>query len=104
MYVLESGHGIPSRCNEQGSFPGGEFAANNPFTPDILVFNKNGQLIRGPIGKPTASGDEFQPAGPAIDIAFARAFKADGSPRPTPIKQPTLADKTTVHALSSWTR
>jgi len=70
VYVLESGHGIPSRCNEQGSFPGGEFAANNPFTPDILVFNKNGKLIRGPIGKPNASGDGFQPAGPAIDIAF----------------------------------
>ena len=75
VYVLESGHGIPSRCNEQGSFPGGEFAANNPFTPDILVFNKNGQLIRGPIGKPTASGDGFQPAGPAIDIAFARGLQ-----------------------------
>src|SRR5215471_2454667 len=74
VYVLESGHGIPSRCNEQGSFPGGEFAANNPFTPDILVFNKNGKLIRGPIGKPTASGDGFQPAGPAIDIAFLNGF------------------------------
>src|SRR5215831_17765167 len=75
VYVLESGHGIPSRCNEQGSFPGGEFAANNPFTPDILVFNKNGQLISGPIGKPTASGNGFQPAGPAIDIAFARGLQ-----------------------------
>src|SRR5215472_11276490 len=74
VYVLESGHGIPSRRNEQGSFPGGEFAANNPFTPDILVFNKNGKLIRGPIGKPTASGDGFQPAGPAIDIAFLNGF------------------------------
>jgi len=75
VYVLESGHGIPSRCNEQGSFPGGEFAANNPFTPDILVFNQNGKLIRGPIGKPTASGDGFQPAGPAIDIAFEHGFQ-----------------------------
>jgi hypothetical protein len=75
VYVLESGHGIPSRCNEQGSFPGGEFAANNPFTPDILVFNQNGNLIRGPIGKPTASGGGFQPAGPAIDIAFEHGLQ-----------------------------
>src|SRR6516165_10633993 len=40
VYVLESGHGLPSKCNEQGSFPGGAFAPNNPFTPDILVFNQ----------------------------------------------------------------
>ena len=38
VYVLESGHGLPSRCNEQGSWPGG--ASNNPFTPDILVFDQ----------------------------------------------------------------
>ena len=74
VYVLESGHGIPSRCNEQGSFPGGEFSLSNPFTPDILVFNQNGKLIRGPIGKPTAAGDGLQPAGPAIDIAFERGL------------------------------
>jgi hypothetical protein len=76
VYVLESGHGLGgSRCNEQGSIPGGEFALNNPFTPDILVFNQNGKLIRGPLGKPTASGDGLQPAGPAIDIAFEHGLK-----------------------------
>src|SRR2546428_9663382 len=26
VFVLESGHGLPSRCNEQGSWPGGTFA------------------------------------------------------------------------------
>jgi glucose/arabinose dehydrogenase len=57
VYVLESGHGIPSACNDESLQPGGTFASNNPFTPDILVYNKNGKLIRGPIGKPTASGD-----------------------------------------------
>ena len=71
VYVLESGHGLPSRCNEQ-SDPrvGGDFAADNPFTPDILVFDSSGKLLRK-LGKPTAAGG-FQPAGPAVDIAFER--------------------------------
>jgi glucose/arabinose dehydrogenase len=75
VFVLESGHGLPSQCNEQGSFPGGTFANNNPFTPDILVFDQNGMLLRGPLGKPTAAGGGFQPAGPAIDIAFENGSK-----------------------------
>src|SRR6202030_4067952 len=75
VFVLESGHGLGgSRCNEQASIPGGQFALNNPFTPDILVFNRNGTLIRGPLGKPTPSGGGFQPAGPAIDIAFVNGL------------------------------
>jgi hypothetical protein len=75
VFVLESGHGLGgSRCNEQDSIPGGQFALNNPFTPDILVFNRNGTLIRGPLGKPTPSGGGFQPAGPAIDIAFVNGL------------------------------
>jgi glucose/arabinose dehydrogenase len=74
VYVLESGHGIPSICNDQSLWPGGEFASDNPFTPDILVFNKNGRKIRGPIGKPTPDGGGFQPEGPAIDLAFVQGF------------------------------
>jgi hypothetical protein len=50
VYVLESGHGIPSRCNEQSAFGSGDFDPGNPFTPDILVFNQNGIKIRGPLG------------------------------------------------------
>src|SRR5271169_3246413 len=38
VYVLESGHGLPSICNEQGSIVGGQFSPTNPFTPDIRVF------------------------------------------------------------------
>ena len=68
VYVLESGHGLPSRCNEQGSFGTGAFDPTNPFTPDILVFNQSGTLLRT-LGKPTANGG-FQAAGPAVDIAF----------------------------------
>jgi hypothetical protein len=75
VYVLESGHGLPSVCNDQSLWPGGEFALDNPFTPDILVFDKNGRKIRGPLAKPTPSGGGLQPEGPAIDIAFVRGFE-----------------------------
>jgi hypothetical protein len=74
VYVLESGHGLPSACNEQDVMPGGTFAPNNPFTPDILVFDQNGNLKRR-LGKPTAPGVGLQPAGPAIDIAFERGLQ-----------------------------
>jgi glucose/arabinose dehydrogenase len=69
IYVLESGHGLPSRCNEQGSFGSGQFDPTNPFTPDIVVFDQTGKKIRGPLGKPSPFGG-FQAAGPAVDIAF----------------------------------
>src|SRR5438034_2791532 len=40
VYVLESGHGLPSQCNDQDSLiVGGRFSPSNPFTPDILVFD-----------------------------------------------------------------
>lgn len=75
VYVLESGHGLPSLCNEQGSFGTGQFDPNNPFTPDILVFNQSGQKIAGPLGKPNAAGTGFQAAGPAVDLAFEYGLK-----------------------------
>ena len=56
------------------AWPGGPFDINNPFTPDILVFNQNGRKIRGPLGKPTSSGGGFQPSGPAVDIAFVNGL------------------------------
>jgi len=74
VFVLESGHGLPSRCNDETAVSGGTFSPNNPFTPDILVFNESGTLIRGPLAKPTASGG-LLPHGPAIDIAFEKGFK-----------------------------
>ena len=74
VYVLESGHGLPSVCNDEMAWPGGPFDINNPFTPDILVFNQSGKLVRGPLGKPTSSGGGFQPSGPAIDIAFVNGL------------------------------
>src|SRR5947207_508174 len=70
VYVLESGHGLPSVCNDQSKFGTGDFDPTNPFTPDILVFDSNGKLLRT-LGKPTATGG-FQSAGPAVDIGFER--------------------------------
>jgi len=74
VFVLESGHGLPSRCNDQTAFGSGDFDPKNPFTPDILVFNQSGTRVRGPLAKPTANGGGLQPAGPAVDIAFEHDF------------------------------
>jgi glucose/arabinose dehydrogenase len=76
VFVLESGHGLPSRCNDETKLP----AAGNPFTPDILVFSQNGALLRT-LGKPTSSTSDtggtnvFQPHGPAVDIAFENGHR-----------------------------
>lgn len=74
--VLESGTGLPGRCNNNAAVPGvGRFAADNPFTPGILVFDRGGKKVGGPLGKPTSSGGGFQPDGPAIGLAFEHNFK-----------------------------
>src|SRR5947208_1731131 len=76
VFVLESGHGLPSRCNDETSpLVGGELSATNPFTPDILVFDQSGSPLRGPLAKPTTSGVGLLPHGPAIDIAFEKGFE-----------------------------
>ena len=75
VFVLESGHGLPSQCNDETAIPGGTFSSTNPFTPDILVFDQNGNLVAGPLAKPTSSGGGLQPHGPAIDIAFEQGFQ-----------------------------
>jgi len=49
VYVLESGHGLPSKCNEQESFGTGDFDPKNPFTPDIAVFDQSGVKVGTPI-------------------------------------------------------
>src|SRR5436309_881936 len=73
VYVLESGHGLPSVCNDQSKFGTGDFDPTNPFTPDILVFDGSGNLLRT-LAKPTAAGG-LQAEGPAIDIAFERGLQ-----------------------------
>jgi hypothetical protein len=73
VYILESGHGLPSRCNDQSAFGVGDFDPTNPFTPDILVFGQDGTLLRT-LAKPTSAGG-LQPEGPAIDIAFEHGLQ-----------------------------
>src|SRR5881296_119845 len=81
VFVLESGHGLPSICNDEEAFQTAHPSAPNPFTPDILVFDQSGRKIAGPLGKPTdattvtGGTGVFQPHGPAIDIAFERGFQ-----------------------------
>src|SRR5207244_11178897 len=53
-----------------GPFYGGPLSPTNPFTPDILVLDKNGNKIAGPFAKPTGPGNGLQADGPAIDIGF----------------------------------
>src|SRR5437879_5204505 len=53
VFVLESGHGLPSICNDEVAFQTAHPSAPNPFTPDILVFDQSGRKIAGPFGKPT---------------------------------------------------
>lgn len=75
VHVLESGTGLPGRCNtnENTAF-GGKFSPTNPFTPNLLTFAQNGRRIAGPLGKPTAAGGGFQPDGPAVGLALQRNF------------------------------
>ena len=80
VYVLESGHGLPSVCNDQtSSIVGGEFSPTNPFTPDIKVFDQSGTTLLRTLAKPTGTGTTqtggLQSAGPAVDIGFENGFQ-----------------------------
>ena len=89
VFILESGHGLPSRCNDEALWQT-KGLGPNPFTPDVLVFNQNGALLRT-LGKPTDATTEtggtnvFQPHGPAVDLAFenglagGRLFASDSN-------------------------
>jgi glucose/arabinose dehydrogenase len=75
-YVLESGTGLPGKCNNRVGYAGDAtgFGPTNPFTPDILIFDSDGHRIGGPLGKPTPAGGGFQPDGPAIGLSFEHNF------------------------------
>src|SRR4051794_39918310 len=79
VVVLESGTGLPSRCNNNtlSLVPTAPkvFSPSNPFMPDLLIFDQDGRKIAGPLAKSTPTGGGFQPDGPAIGLAFERDFK-----------------------------
>lgn len=70
VFVIESGLGLPSRCNDHTAY-GGAHNRNDPFTPEVKIFDRNGTLVRGGIGKDTGG---FQTEGPAIGLAFEKDF------------------------------
>ena len=70
VFVIESGLGLPSRCNDHTAY-GGAHNRNDPFTPEVKIFDRNGTLVRGRIGKDTGG---FQTEGPAIGLAFEKDF------------------------------
>jgi hypothetical protein len=74
VLVLESGTGLPGRCNNNQTVGTGVFDPDNPFTPGIVVLDSNGHRVAGQIGKPEPGNDGFQPDGPAIGLAFERGF------------------------------
>ena len=80
VYILESGHGLPSQCNDEAQFQTMFPGKPNPFTPDILVFDQNAVLQRT-LGKPTTALTEtggtnvLQPHGPSVDIAFENGLQ-----------------------------
>jgi glucose/arabinose dehydrogenase len=74
VYVLESGHGLPSRCNDETVQPGGTFSPTNPFTPDIVVFDQDGNKKKV-LAKPTAEGVGLAAHGPSIGIGFENGFQ-----------------------------
>jgi len=75
-YVIESGTGVPSACNNNALVPGVDrYAPNNPFTPNLLVLDRRGRKIAGPLGKPTPQGGGLQPDGPAIGLAFEHGLR-----------------------------
>ena len=74
--VIESGTGLPGRCNNNELDPfGGKFSSSNPFTPDLVTFSQDGRRIGRALGKPTAAGGGFQADGPAIGLAFQHNFE-----------------------------
>jgi hypothetical protein len=97
VYVLESGHGLPSVCNEQSNFGSGDFDPTNPFTPDILVFDKAGKLLRT-LGKPTANGG-LQTAGPRSILRSKTGCTAADCSRPIRTRRRTrITARTTARA------
>ena len=89
VLVLESGTGLPSRCNDNADPAfGGKLSPANPLTPDLLVLNRQGKTVRGPLFKPSstdpARNTGFQPDGPAVGLEFSngsggRLFASDSN-------------------------
>src|SRR5438552_12676906 len=50
ILIVESGTGLPGRCNNNADPAwGGRLSKTNPFTPDVLVLDQDGKVVRGPL-------------------------------------------------------
>lgn len=96
VYVLESGHGLPSACNEQSQFGSGDFDPNNPFTPDVLVFDANGKLLRKLESRPQP--EAFSRRGPRSTLRSSADCMADRSSPPIRTRRCTRRGRTTARA------
>jgi len=101
VLVLESGHGLPSVCNDETLWPGGEFDINNPFTPDILVFNQNGTKIRGPLASRPPAGAGSSLPGRRSTSPLLTALPEGSCSRPIPINRLISTTGTTTARASS---
>lgn len=87
--IVESGTGLPGRCNNNDDPAWGtKLNSTNPFTPDLLVLDQDGQVAKGPLFKPTSTDPTkntgYQPDGPALGLAFesdthGRLFAVDSN-------------------------
>ena len=77
VYVLESGTGLPGKCNNRMGYGGDVtgYGPTNPFTPDILVFDSDGRRIGGPLYSIAAYTMKHPPRQIADDIARERVEK-----------------------------
>ena len=56
VFVLESGHGLPSRCNEQDSFGKGQFDPDQPFHAGYFGVRSERQADRQTVGQAYCQG------------------------------------------------
>ena len=76
VYVLESGHGLPSRCNnEEDAIVGGQFSPTNPSRRTSSCSIRTARRSPRPLAKPTAAGVGLLPHGPSVGIAFEKGFQ-----------------------------
>src|SRR5262249_40528665 len=97
VYVLESGHGLPSGCEDKGI---SILATRLP--PTFWCSTRTATRSRAPwVNRPEAAASRpaaFKPRDRRSTSRSNVASREDGSSPPTPIRQPTLRDKTTAHA------
>ena len=104
VYVLESGHGLPSPCNEQGSWPGGVFDPANPFTPDCWCSTSPATSSPGRCSNRPRVAAACSPQGRRSTSHSSTAFPEACCSRPIRTRRRTpITGRTTARASSPST-